>query len=151
MFTIQKIKDNFHLSKTFSFNENIGSYTETLTEEFSDFGGFCDIYIEEFNNEILQNQVDVFNKFLQNFKNYLPQINSYIFSNLTAFEKDTDNELIFDVVFVPQNNSKYDLVLICGKKIKFLFLDRRITLRIEFKNGLVKTIKRTNNSTEDNN
>ena len=51
MFTIQKIKDNFHLSKTFSFNENIGSYTETLTEEFSDFGGFCDIYIEEFNNE----------------------------------------------------------------------------------------------------
>ena len=70
MFTIQKIKDNFHLSKTFSFNENIGSYTETLTEEFSDFGGFCDIYIEEFNNEILQNQVDVFNNFLQNFKNY---------------------------------------------------------------------------------
>lgn len=151
MFTIQKNKDNFHLSKTFSFNENKGSYTETLTEEFSDFGGFCDIYIEEFNNEILQNQVDVFNNFLQNFKNYLPQINSYIFSNLTAFEKDTDNELIFDVVFVPQNNSKYDLVLICGKKIKFLFLDRRITLSIEFKNGLVKTIKRTNNSTEDNN
>ena len=83
MFTIQKIKDNFYLSKTFSFNENKGSYTETLTEEFSDFGGFCDIYIEEFNNEILQNQVDVFNNFLQNFKNYLPQIN-------TVLNKKTD-------------------------------------------------------------
>ncbi len=151
MYTIQKIKEEFHLTKTISFIENKGSYTETLTEEFIDFGGFCDVYIQEFNDEILQNQVDIFNDFLLNFRNYLPQINSYVSSNLETFEKDTDNKLTFDVVFVPQYSSKYDLVLVCGKKIKWLFLSKEITLRIEFKDNFIKSIKRTNNSLEDNN
>ncbi|MFT3920287.1 hypothetical protein [Cloacibacterium sp.] len=150
MYTIQKIKEEFHLTKAISFIENKGSYTDTLTKEFVDFGGSCDVYIQEFDDEMLQNQVDVFNNFLLNFRNYLSRINSYIFSNLNAFEKDTDNELSFDVIFVPQTNLKYELILVCGKKVKFLFLNRRITLRIEIKNGLIKSIKRTNNSTEDN-
>jgi hypothetical protein len=150
MFTIEKIKKNFKLSKIISFKENTGSYTETFTEEFADFGGFCDVYIQEFENEILQNQIDAFNHFLDNFKNYLSQINAFVFSNLKSFEINTDNQLVFDVVFIPQNNSKYDLVLVCGKKINFLLFNKQITLRIEFKDNIIKSIKRTNNSTEDN-
>lgn len=150
MFTIEKVKKDFKLSKTISFKENKGSYTETLTEQFSDFGCFCDIYIQEFENEILQNQIDTFNYFLDNFKSYLAQINAFVFSNLKSFERNTENQLVFDVIFIPQNNSKYDLVLVCGKKINFLLFNKQITLRIEFKDNFIKSIKRTNNSMEDN-
>ena len=59
--------------------------------------------------------------------------------------------LSFDVIEISQDNPKYDLVLICGKTFRsFLFFKTNIDLRVEFKNGKIKSVKRSYNTMEDN-
>ena len=125
-------------------------------EQFEGHGDFCDVYFVAEKKEVKQSQVDVYNSFKQNFKSYLPKIEDKIKNSLTHYESNKADEirnatLYFDVIQVPQDNPKYDLVLICSKYYKkFLFLKQTITLRVEFKNGTIVSIKRTSDSTKDN-
>jgi hypothetical protein len=60
-------------------------------------------------------------------------------------------KLTLDIIEIPYDNLKYDLVLVCSKTYKkFLFLTRNIDIRVEFKNGRIKSIQRKKDTTEDN-
>ena len=151
MLTIGKIKDDFSLIK--SLTGNLESY-HNITE-FDGHGRFTDIYFEAKSENILQKQVDVFNHFFENYKKYLSDIEAFMKKSYTDYEYTHQSlikgELRFDVLFVPQNNSEYDLVLVCGRDYKKWILFRKtIDIRVEFQNGKIKSMKRTKDSTIDN-
>ncbi|MNH47872.1 hypothetical protein D3C79_1113340 [compost metagenome] len=56
-----------------------------------------------------------------------------------------------DVIEIPYDNPKYDLVLICGKSYRgFLFLKEDIIVRIEFSNGAIQSMQRKRDIMKDN-
>lgn len=123
---------------------------------FEGYGNFCDLYFKAKKKEIKQEQLDKYNEFRVHFRNYLPKIEMYILNSLKDSEinlRDQIREtaLKLDVIEIPFDNFKYDLVLICGKTYKkFYFLERDINLRVEFKNGKIKSIRRKKDTIEDN-
>lgn len=141
------------------------SYIEPLTGtgenyhgsvNFPGNGESCDLYFGSSNKIITEKQVVIFNNFKSNFKTHLPIIEQAISDSLNSSEANKRNEikistLYFEVIEVPQNNPKYDLVLVCGKTYtKWLFFKKEITMRIEFLNGRIQSIKRTKDSITDN-
>lgn len=152
MLTIEKIKSDFSYVKAWTGN----SETYHDSPIFEGYGNLCDLYFRTQYMRIKQEQVDKYNEFRENFKNYLPEIESYILSSLRVSEfnlkdKIKQTKLTLDIIEVPFDNIKYDLVLICGKTYKkFFFLTRNIDIRVEFKNGQIKSMQRKKETTEDN-
>ena len=152
MLTIDKIKTDF--SHTTAWTGNSETYHDSPI--FEGYGNFCDLYFRSKDKQIKQVQVDKYNEFRENFKNYLPEIESYILNSLRSSEiniKDIIKQanLTLDIIEIPFDNSKYDLVLVCGKTYKkFFFLTKNIDIRVEFKNGLIKSIQRKKDTTADN-
>jgi hypothetical protein len=152
MLTSEQIKREFTYIKALTGNDE--NYTSN--EPFDDHGFFCDVYFKAHKKEILQSQIDTYNHFRSNSQSYLNEIESYMASHLNSyeennFEKIKATPLLFDVVDVPQNNPKYDLVLICGRQYKrLIFFKRGISLRVEFFNRKIKSINRTKYGMTDN-
>lgn len=153
MLTIEKIKKDFSYIKVWTGN----SETYHDSQIFEGYGNLCDLYFKSKDKQIKQEQVDKYNEFKENFKSYLPDIEKYILSSLKNSEVNIENtirqtRLTLDVIEIPFDNFKYDLVLVCGKTYKkFFFLTRNIDIRVEFKNGRIKSIQRKKDTTEDNN
>lgn len=152
MLTLEKIKKDFTYIKAWTGDTSI--YHSDFV--FEDTGEFCDLYFSSENKLIRQEQVDVFNRFQLNFKDFIPEIDKFINSNLRFYES-RNSELIertkvaFSVVSVPYDTSKYDLILVCGKTYRsFLFFKKDIDIRVEFKDGKIKTIQRKKDTLEDN-
>ena len=152
MLTIERIK------KDFSFIAAMTGNTETYagTDSFSGHGEFCDIYFKSVNKGITQKQVDTYNDFKRDFDQYIAEIERHISNGLSSSElgkldEIKNSKLSFDVIEISQDNPKYDLVLVCGKTIKrFLLFKTNIDLRVEFKNGKIRSAKRSKNTMEDN-
>ena len=146
--------------KNYSFIEALSGNSECYTnsETFEGHGNLCDIYFDTINGELQQIQIDTFNDFQKNIKKHTSEIEQFITSNLKSTEiakidEISNVDLNFDVIQVPQGNSKYDLVLICGKIYKyFLFIKKGISFRVEFKSGNINSIQRKGkwNSLSDN-
>lgn len=152
MLTIEKIKKDFSYIKAWTGN----SETYHDSPIFEGYGNLCDLYFKSNDKQIKQEQVDKYNEFKENFKSYLPDIEKYILSSLKNSEVKLENtirqtKLTLDVIEIPFDNFKYDLALVCGKTYKkFVFLTRNIDIRVEFKNGRIKSIQRKKDTTEDN-
>jgi hypothetical protein len=152
MLTIDKIKKDFSYIKAWTGNSEV--YQDSPI--FQGFGNLCDLYFKSKDKQLKQEQVDIYNKFRENFKNYLPEIERYILSSLKNSEVNLEGtirqtKLTLDIIEIPFDNFKYDLVLVCGKTYKkFFFLTRNIDIRVEFKNGRIKSIQRKKDTTEDN-
>ena len=152
MLTIERIK------KDFSFVAAMTGNTETYvgTDRFSGHGEFCDIYFKSVNKELKQKQVDTFNDFKRDFENYVAEIERHISNSLNSSEKGKldeirNSKLSFDIIEISQDNPKYDLVLVCGKTLRtFLLFKTNIDLRVEFKNGKIRSARRSKNTMEDN-
>ncbi len=153
MLTIQNIISDFTFINTLTGN----SESFHNIEIFSGHGNFCDLYFVSKNKEVKKEQIDTYNKFKQNFKDYLPKIEHKILNSLTNSEMNKEDEiknsiLYFDVIQIPQDNLKYDLVLVCSKTYKKLFfINKTIILRVEFKNENIVSIQRSTDSTKENN
>jgi hypothetical protein len=152
MLTIEKIKTEF--SHITAWTGNSETYHDSPI--FEGYGNFCDLYFKSKNKQIKQEQVDKYNEFKSNFKNFLPDIEKYILRSLKNSEINIENKirqskLNIEIIEIPFENFKYDLVLVCGKTYKkFFFLTRSIDIRVEFKNGQITSIKRKKDTTEDN-
>lgn len=152
MLTLENIKSEFTFIDAFTDDSECYQNSET----FEGYGDFCDVYFVSLNKNIRQEQIDVYNKFKQNFKDYLPKIEQKIQSSLSNSELSKEDEiknsiLYFEIIQIPQSNRKYDLVLVCSKTYKkLIFFRQTITLRVEFKNENIISIKRTTDSTKDN-
>lgn len=152
MLNIEKIKKNFSYIKARTGNSEV--YHDSPI--FEGYGKFCDLYFKSKDKKLKQEQVDKFNDFKENFKSYLPEIDRFILSSLKNSEVNLEDtirksKLTLDIIEVPYDNFKYDLVLVCGKTYKkFIFLTRNIDIRVEFINGRIKSIQRKKDTTEDN-
>ena len=79
------------------------------------------------------------------------ELNSLKNSEVRLENSIRQSKLTFDMIEIPFDNLKYDLVLFCGKTYKkFFFLTRNIDIRVEFKNGQIKSIQRKKDTTEYN-
>lgn len=152
MLTIDKIKRDFSYIKAWTGN----SETYHDSPIFEGYGNLCDLYFKSKDKQIKQEQVDKYNEFRENFKSHLPDIEKYILSSLKNSEVNLEytirqSKLTLDIIEIPFDNFKYDLVLVCGKTYKkFFFLTRNIDIRVEFKNARIKSIQRKKDTTEDN-
>jgi len=152
MLTVNKVKTDF-LYKG-SLKKDSGLYYNSSV--FEGYGNLCDLYFKSKNKQINQEQVDTYNDFRKHFENFLPEIERYILNSLKNSEIDLkdqikNNDLTFDIIEIPLNVFKYDLVLVCGKTYKkFFFITRSIDIRVEFKNGRIKSIQRKKDTTQDN-
>ena len=144
MVTINEIESEYSYIK--SWDKTSESYHNSI--DFPHQDDFCDVYFTSKNKIITQSQVDRFNNFLIEYEKYLIEINHYIFLNLKhqerkSLEKISNATLIFEVIEVPQNNLKYDFVLLCSKNYKISIGKKYIPIRAEFKDGKILSIKRT--------
>lgn len=152
MLTIDKIKRDFSYIKAWTGNSEV--YHDSTI--FQGYGNLCDLYFKSKDKQIKQEQVEKYNEFKENFKSYLADIEKYILSSLKNSEVNIENTIIqskltLEIIEIPFDNFKYDLVLVCGKTYKkFFFLTRNIDIRVEFKNGRIKSIQRKKDTTEDN-
>ena len=152
MLTIDKIKRDFSYIKAWTGNSEVYHNSSI----FEGYGNLCDLYFKTKDKQIKQEQVEKYNEFKQHFKSYLPDIEKYILNSLKNSEVRLENsirqsKLTFDMIEIPFDNLKYDLVLVCGKTYKkFFFLTRNIDIRVECKNGQIKSIQRKKETTEDN-
>jgi len=142
--TIEEIKRDFTFIEALTGNSECYMNSET----FEGHGNFCDIYFNSTNKQLLQSQIDVFNEFKKDLKKIVAEIEELISKNLSSTESSKSEEiggaeLTFDVIEIPQDNIKYDLVLVCGKTYKqFLFFKRNISFRVEIKSGQIYSMKR---------
>lgn len=152
MITIEKIKSDFSYIKA-KFGDSEVYHSSPI---FEGHGNLCDLYFKAKDEQVKQEQVDKYNQFRSKYKDYLPEIESYLLSTLKKSERKlqtqiNESTLFIDVIEVPFDNFKYDLVLICGKTFKkYLFIKENIAIRVEFKDGVIKTIQRKKDVTNDN-
>ncbi len=147
MLSIDKIINEYTCTKTFYHNIDL----------FEGYGAFCDVYFRSKSKKIKQEQVDVYNNFKNDFLTTIKEIEKFIEFNLDDSERSKaeiikKSNLNLDVIEIPFDNLKYDMVLICGKTYKnFFFFKRNIDVRVEFKDGKINSIKRKKNTLEENN
>lgn len=156
MLTKENVESEFSLVE--SIFGNLRNYHKEV--EFIGHKNSCDVY---FMCEVkpTQKQIDLLNDFIENQIIKLEEIEKVILKNLNFYNsKRVDNiknsKLFLDVISVPQNNLKYDFVVVCSKIYKTMFVfNKTISLRIEYKNGQIKTAQikedTTEDTTEDNN
>lgn len=152
MLTLEKIKTEFSHINAFAGTSEV--YHDT--DVFEGHGKFCDLYFKSVDRQLSQKQVDTYNSFKKNQEKYFDEIERFINSSLISAEAKKMAQiklqpLNIDVIEVPYDNPKYDLVLVCGKTFKnFLIFNKNINLRIELKDGRIMSIQRKKDTTEDN-
>lgn len=152
MLTIENIKSNFSYIK--AIFDNSESYHNT--DNYFNLGDFTDIYFESINQNVKQEQIDIYNSFKLNHTKYLSEIEQYFIKNLNNYElnhidKIKQKELFFDVIYIPNKNNNYDLALICSREYqKYFIFKKSISLRVEFKNNSISSVKRPQNITKEN-
>lgn len=152
MLSIENIKTDFSYIKALSGGH--ASYHNSVI--FEGYGDMCDLYFESKNEKINQGQVDSYNQLASSYKRHLKEIERYILDGLTQSEtkridKIQNALLRMDVIDIPYDNPKYDLVLICGKSYSsFLFLRKEIAVRVEFSNGAIQSMQRKRNVMKEN-
>jgi hypothetical protein len=150
--TVNNIEKEFTLVE--SIFGDLKNYHREI--EYMGFGKFCDVYLmcEEKPNK---NQIDILNKFNENYKEKLAEIDKLIIKkkNLTdseQIEKIKNSMLYLDVIFIPEKNPKYEMVIVCSKTYKSMYIFKKtINIRIEYKNGQIKSSEIKKNTAEDNN
>lgn len=153
MLSIEKIVNEYTYTK--ALLEVSESYHDV--DVFEGYGAFCDVYFRSKSKKIKQEQVDIYNFFKNNYQTSIKEIEKYIQISLNDSERNKaeiikTSNLNIDVIEVPFDNLKYDMVLICGKTYKnFFFFKKNIDVRIEFKEGKIKSIQRKKNTLEENN
>lgn len=102
---------NYKEKSDFSYIKAFTGDSETYHNEqvFEGYGVLCELYIQAKDKQIKQDQVDKFNEFKANFKNFLPEIDRYILGSLRNSEMsliDTINQakLSFDIIEIPFEN-----------------------------------------------
>ncbi|WP_294669589.1 hypothetical protein [uncultured Fluviicola sp.] len=126
--------------------ENSKSYIKT--QMFDGLGGECDVYFGSEKGKVKEEQIATYNFFKDGYKKYITEIDLYIQSSFDKSEqkraaKINDTALRFDVIDIPFENEKYDLLLLCGKSYNgFLGLRNEISVRIEIKSGNITLIQR---------
>lgn len=151
METIKEILDNYSFIR--SLTGNLENFHNTF--EFPHQKHFCDIYFTAPKKHMKQDQLDRFNSFVNEYTNYLKEINEFILSNLNVFEQNSvlkikDSTIEFNVIDIPQIINKYDFVLVGSKRYKWFLFKREIGFRAEFKNGRIISIKRCKGCYEEN-
>ena len=111
--TIEKIKTEF--SHITAWTGNSETYHDSPI--FEGYGNFCDLYFKSKNKQIKQEQVDKYNEFKSNFKNFLPDIEKYILRSLKNSEINIENKirqskLNIEIIEIPFENFKYDVLKI---------------------------------------
>lgn len=118
---------------------------------------FYDLYIKFNQNEISQNQIEKVNNLNKNREDYINEIEQYLLSTLTKAEQKKETQikntkLNVDLIEIQDENKKYDLILICGKHYEYFgFLKKDIGIRVEIKEGKIKSIERKSNTVKANN
>lgn len=149
----QQVKRDFEHTKRKTGNDEV--YHKVMKSDFAEYGGFCDLYVDAVNGQIETSKVVLLNDFVANYKTFIPEILDYLNNSLNPFEKKIKwlidrAKFTIDVIDIPAENSKYDLVMICGKSYNFFFVKGEIALRVEFKDNAIKSIQRKSDITEDN-
>jgi hypothetical protein len=144
--TLEKVKLKFTRNKSFYFTEVV--YDESKK--------FFDLYINFNTGEVSQKQIEVYNELTKEIEKYRLEVDVFLKSTLKNFERKKETELNnkilnIDVVEIQKDNNCFDVVLVCGKQYKFFkFFKKDITIRIEIKNGQIKTMERKSDSTKEN-
>ncbi|NQY30626.1 MAG: hypothetical protein HRT69_14285 [Flavobacteriaceae bacterium] len=145
--TLEKIKRDFNLMDSFYFSEV--SYDD-------DDGKFFDLYLWLNKSGISDNQVEIYNRLIKNLEKYSIEINNFIESTYSNFERKkleelNSKKLDIDVISIPDDNENFEAVLVCGKQYKLFGLFKRdIGIRIEFKNGMINSMERKSDTTKEN-
>jgi hypothetical protein len=153
MLSLEKIVNEFTYTK--ALIDDAESYHDI--DIFEGHGAFCDLYFRSKSKTIKQEQVDIYNNFKRNYLNTIKEIELFIHHNLDDSEKNKveiikKSVLNLDVIELPFDSLKYDMVLVCGKSYKnFILFKKNIDIRVEFKDGKIKSIQRKKNTLEENN
>jgi hypothetical protein len=125
-------------------------------EVYDGYSNLCDLYFKSGNKDIKEEQIAVYNLFRTHLGAYLSEVENHLLENPGSFEKHKAEEirnaaLTLDIIEVPYDNGKYDLVFVCSKTYKnFLFFKQEINVRIELRHGKIQSIQRKKDVTEDN-
>ncbi len=142
------LNDLTYVESIFGNNQN---FHGTLT--FEKQKSFTDIFLETENKEISNEQFELLKSFIENFTTKHEEIKNVFKRNLSGMENKM-NEILsnisYDVIYIPNHNNKYNFVVIASSFHKFLFFKKNITFRVEYRNGVISSSKKTNNSTEEN-
>jgi len=145
--TLEKIQREFSRHGSFYFAEVV----------YDSNRKFYDLYIKFNQNEISQNQIEKVNNLNKNREDYINEIEQYLLSTLTKAEQKKETQikntkLNVDLIEIQDENKKYDLILICGKHYEYFgFLKKDIGIRVEIKEGKIKSIERKSNTVKANN
>ncbi|RCU42653.1 hypothetical protein EIZ47_07370 [Chryseobacterium lacus] len=153
MFVPQQLRRDFEKNRNKTSNPEV--YHKILKSDFEDYGGFCELYVEAQNGIIETEQVVILNDFMEKYQHFIPEIRQFINLNLKPFEKlikpiIDKAAFTIDVIDIPKNHSQYDVVMICGKTYRFLFWKKEIAIRVEFQDGRIQSMKRTDNPALEN-
>lgn len=149
--SIELVKSEFSFIRSWTGNQE--NYHGTYF--FPHQAHFCDVWFVSPKKAVVQAQIDRFNTFVTSYEQYFDSIDEFLLRNLSplewkSFNKINEADFEFEVIQVPFNRDKYDFVLVCSKNYKWLLWKRSITIRVEFRNGRINSMKRTEDSTEDN-
>ena len=144
---MEKIQREFSRHRSFYFAEVV----------YDSNRKFYDLYIKFNQNEISQNQIEKVNNLNKNRGDYINEIEQYLLSTLTKAEQKKETQikntkLNVDLIEIEDEHKKYDLILICGKHYEYFgFLKKDIGIRVEIKEGKIKSIERKSNTVKANN
>ncbi|MDD4969169.1 MAG: hypothetical protein PHT07_07030 [Paludibacter sp.] len=115
------------------------------TLELMDQNQPCDIYFDI----LSQKHVDILDSFVLDYENIINRINDGLldYSMITDSvdrDKFLNNKLSIDILKVPENIIDYDLVVVCSKLTKVLFLKIKKSFAVELKNKRVIRVKKGN-------
>ena len=78
-------------------------------------------------------------------------MNSLNNSEINLNDSISSTTLVLEILEIPYDSFKYDMVLICSKSYKkFFFIKRSINIRVEIKNEKIKSIQRKTDTSIDN-
>lgn len=144
--TLEKVKRKFTRHKSFYFAEVVYDKNEK----------FFDLYIKLNQNEIYQKQIEVYNELNKNIEKYILEVDDYLKSTLSSSERKKEPELNnkklnIDVVEIQENSNNFDAVFVCGKQYKYFgFFKKDIGIRVEIKDGKIKSMERKTDTTKEN-
>ncbi len=142
------LNDLTYVESIFGNNKNFhGTFT------FDNQKSFTDVFLETENKIISNEQLELLKSFIENFTTKHEEIKNVFKKNLSGMENKL-NEILsnisYDVIYIPNHNNKFNFVVITSSFHKFLFFKKNITLRVEYRNGIISSSKKTKNSTEEN-
>ncbi|HBD25554.1 hypothetical protein [Flavobacterium sp.] len=138
------------------------TYVESMFGDSKNFHGtytfdkqksFTDIFLEAKNKEISNEQLELLKSYIENFVTKHEEIKNVFKRNLSGMENKMNeilSNILYEVIYIPNHNNRYNFVVIASSFHKFLFFKKNITFRIEYRNGVISSSKKTNNGLEEN-